>query len=61
MNVRKIVAGSVLAAGLGVAGLMGAGMASAAPGISLDPGTSGQGKIGAGDQSDKGASGVSRH
>ena len=29
MNVRKVVAGSVLAAGLGVAGLFGAGMASA--------------------------------
>jgi hypothetical protein len=29
MNVRKVVAGSVLAAGLGVAAVMGAGMASA--------------------------------
>ena len=29
MTVRKVVAGSVLAAGLGVAGLFGAGMASA--------------------------------
>jgi len=29
MNVRKVVAGSVLAAGLGVAGMVGAGMASA--------------------------------
>ncbi|SRR5258705_6685592 len=29
MNVRKVVAGSVLAAGLGVAGLIGAGAASA--------------------------------
>jgi hypothetical protein len=35
MNVRKVAVGSVLAAGLGVAGLFGAGAASA------DPGTNG--------------------
>lgn len=55
MPVRKVVAGSVLAAGVAV-GLFGAGTAAAAPGISFDPGTNGTGKIGFGDQSDKGAS-----
>ena len=55
MNVRKVVAGSVLAAGLGVAGVFGAGAASAAPGISFDPGTGGTKTIGIGDQKEGGA------
>jgi len=37
MNVRKVVTGSVLAAGLGVAGLFGPGMASAD--VSINPTT----------------------
>ena len=61
MNVRKVVAGSVLAAGLGVAGVFGAGTASAAPGISYDPGTGGTGTIGIGDtQSKTGATAIAK-
>ena len=55
MNVRKVVAGSVLAAGLGVAGMFGAGTALAGPGISYDAGTGGANPIGIGDQSATGA------
>ncbi len=55
MNVRKVVAGSVLAAGSGVAGIFGAGTAFAAPGVSYDPGTGGTKPIGIGDQSATGA------
>ena len=36
--VHRIVVGSALAAGVGLAGMIGAGTASAAPGISYDPG-----------------------
>ena len=50
MTVRKVVAGSVLAAGVGVAGMLGAGTAAAGPGISIDPGTDGKGSFGLGDQ-----------
>ena len=49
MKVRKVVAESVLTAGLGVAGIFSGGTASAAPGISFDPGTNGNGTIGIGD------------
>ncbi len=55
MTVRKVVAGSVLAAGLGVAGMLGAGTAAAGPGISIDPGTDGKGSFGLGDQTKTGA------
>ena len=42
MNVRRVVAGSVLAAGLGVAGMMGSmGTAQAAPGIAYSDGDGG--------------------
>jgi hypothetical protein len=54
MTIRKVVAGSVLAAGV-TAGMFGAGTASAAPGISYDPGTGGTKTIGIGDQSATGA------
>ena len=53
MNVRKVVAGSVLAAGLGVAGVFGAGTASAAPGISYSDG--GANDFGMGDNTATGA------
>jgi hypothetical protein len=51
--IRKIVVGSALAAGVGVAGMIGAGTASAAPGISYDPGPGDP--IGIGDNSATGA------
>ena len=51
--VRRIVVGSVLAAGVGVAGLIGAGTASAGFGISYDPGPGDP--IGIGDNSATGA------
>ncbi len=51
MNVRKVVAGSVLAVGLGAAGMFGAGTALAGPGVSFDAGTGGTKPIGIGDQS----------
>ncbi len=54
MTVRNVVAGSILAAGVSAA-LFGAGTASAAPGISFDPGTGGKSTIGIGDQSEDGA------
>jgi hypothetical protein len=38
LSIRRVVVGSVLAAGVGVAGMIGAGTASAAPGISYDRG-----------------------
>ena len=41
MDFHKVVAGSVLAAGLGVAGMMGAGTASAGPGIAYSDGDGG--------------------
>ncbi len=47
MTVRRVVTGSVLAAGLGVAGLMGAGDAFAGPGISI---AGGDNQVGLGDQ-----------
>lgn len=53
MTVRKVVAGSVLAAGIGMAGTFGAGTASAGPGISYDPGTGGTKTIGIGDTQSK--------
>jgi hypothetical protein len=55
MNVRKVVAGSVLAAALGAAGMFGAGTALAGPGVSFDPGTGGTKPIGIGDQTATGA------
>jgi hypothetical protein len=48
MNARKVVTGSVLAAGLGVAGLLGAAPAFAGPGISVS--IDGNDAIGLGDQ-----------
>ena len=51
--IRRIVAGSALAAGVGVAGMIGAGTASAAPGISYDGGPGDP--IGIGDNSATGA------
>lgn len=53
MAIRKVVGGSVVAAGLAVAGLIGAGAASASPGISFDRGAGGP--IGFGDNSETGA------
>lgn len=58
MNARKVVAGSVLAAGLGAAGMMGAGTALAGPGVSFDNGTGGTGAIGFGDRSATGATAI---
>ena len=52
MKVQKISAGAVVV-GAVLAGLMGAGSAQAAPGISIDPGTGGTNTIGIGDQSEK--------
>jgi hypothetical protein len=54
MKVQKIGAGAVFV-GAVLTGLIGAGSASAAPGISIDPGTNGEGTIGIGDQSKTGA------
>lgn len=51
--IRGIVVGSTLAAGVGVAGVIGAGTASAAPGISYDGGDGDP--IGFGDNSPSGA------
>ena len=53
LSIRRVVVGSVLAAGVGVAGMIGAGTASAAPGISYDPGPGDP--IGIGDNSATGA------
>ena len=53
VSIRRIVVGSTLAAGVGMAGMIGAGTASALPGISYD---GGQGDpIGIGDNSATGA------
>jgi hypothetical protein len=49
MMVSKVIAGSVFAAGV-TAAMLGAGAASASPGISFDPGTGGEHAIGFGDQ-----------
>ncbi|WP_101952391.1 hypothetical protein [Mycobacterium sp. 3519A] len=54
MSIRKFTAGAVFA-GAVAAAMVGAGTASAAPGISLDPGTDGAGTIGFGDQTEDGA------
>ena len=51
--IRTIVVGSALAAGVGVAGMIGAGTASAAPGISYDGGPGDP--VGIGDNSATGA------
>jgi hypothetical protein len=51
--IGRIVVGSALAAGVGVAGMIGAGTAGAAPGISYDPGPGDP--IGIGDNSATGA------
>jgi hypothetical protein len=53
MTIHKVMAGSVLAVGLGVAGMIGAGTAGASPGISFDRGAGDP--IGFGDTSDTGA------
>ena len=53
VSVRRIVVGSALAAGVGMAGMVGAGTASAAPGISYDGGPGDP--IGFGDNSANGA------
>ena len=53
VSVRRIVVGSALAAGVGVAGIVGAGAAGAAPGISYDGGPGDP--IGFGDNSANGA------
>ena len=53
MDIRRIVVGSALAAGVGVAGMTGAGIASAAPGISYDGGPGDP--VGIGDNSATGA------
>ncbi len=53
VSIRRVVVGSALAAGIGVAGIVGAGSASAAPGISYDGGAGDP--IGIGDTSATGA------
>jgi hypothetical protein len=53
VSIRRIVVGSTLAAGVGVAGMIGAGTASALPGISYDGGPGDP--IGFGDNSANGA------
>jgi len=53
VDIRRIVVGSALAAGVGVAGMIGAGTASAAPGISYDGGPGDP--VGIGDNSATGA------
>jgi len=53
MKVRRIAAGSALAAALGVAGMIGAGTANAGPGISYDGGPGDP--VGIGDNSATGA------
>ena len=54
MKVQQIGAGAVFI-GAVVTGLLGAGPAQAAPGISFDNGTGGTGKVGIGDQTAAGA------
>jgi hypothetical protein len=56
LSIRRVVVGSVLAAGVGVAGMIGAGAANAAPGISYDPGPGDP--IGIGDNSATGAQAI---
>jgi len=56
LSIRRVVVGSVLAAGVGVAGMIGAGTANAAPGISYDPGPGDP--IGIGDNSATGAQAI---
>jgi hypothetical protein len=51
MNVRKVVVSSALGLGMGAMAFTGAGMASAAPGVSFDNGTNGTGSVGFGDRS----------
>jgi hypothetical protein len=53
VDIRRILVGSVLAAGVGVAGMIGAGTVSAAPGISYDGGPGDP--VGIGDNSATGA------
>ena len=53
MTIRKLMAGSALAVGLGVAGMIGAGAADASPGISFDRGAGDP--IGFGDNTATGA------
>ena len=53
LSIGRVVVGSALAAGVGVAGMIGAGTASAAPGISYDGGPGDP--IGIGDNSATGA------
>ena len=60
MTVRRVVTGSVLAAGLGVAGLLGATPAFAGPGISIDHGTGGTNPIEIGDTSAAGANAIAK-
>jgi len=56
LSIRRAVVGSVLAAGVGVAGMIGTGTANAAPGISYDPGPGDP--IGIGDNSATGAQAI---
>jgi hypothetical protein len=49
MMVRKVVAGSALAAGLGMAGLLGAAPAFAGPGVNFDNGSGGTNNLSLGD------------
>jgi hypothetical protein len=56
LSIRRVVVGSVLAAGVGVAGMIGPGTANAAPGISYDPGPGDP--IGIGDNSATGAQAI---
>jgi hypothetical protein len=56
LSISRVVVGSVLAAGVGVAGMIGAGTANAAPGISYDPGPGDP--IGIGDNSATGAQAI---
>jgi hypothetical protein len=56
LSIRRVVIGSVLAAGVGVAGMTGAGTASAAPGISYDAGPGDP--VGIGDNSATGAQAI---
>ena len=51
MNVRKLVVSSALGLGMGAMAFTGAGIASAAPGVSFDNGTNGTGSVGFGDRS----------
>ena len=53
MTIRKVMAGSALAVGLGVAGMIGAATADASPGISFDRGSGDP--VGFGDNSADGA------